>query len=283
MVTRRSILISGGACAIALAAFPAWAQAEEEDWICAAPDPSPDDGAGEIEPYGAEDFEGGIAEYNAALVEDGITPYGVANASHIWRKSDGMTPGTGKITLGVAFLDGTAAQHQTVETLARKWLTGALGRVIDFRFGVPRAQCQISITFNTQWNKSSVGRRSAAVARDRASMHLGQLVERTVTHEFGHALGLQHEHSSPNSPIQWNKPVVIADMAQQGWSAEMVENNIFAKFGPDYACIGDPDLNLASVMMYPIKRTWTLNGISVGQNNRIDTRDEKCLIGLYRA
>ena len=283
MITRRGILVSGGACAIALSLCPAWAQSDEAEWICATPDPAPDDGAGAIELYSADDFDGGIDAYNAALIADGITPYGVANASHIWRKSDGMTPGTGKITLGVAFLDGSKAQHDIVATLASKWLAGALGRVIAFKFDVPQSQCQISITFNTQWNKSSVGRRSAAVARDRASMHLGQVVERTVTHEFGHALGLQHEHSSPNSPIQWNKPAVIADMAQQGWTAEMVENNIFAKFSAEYACIGDPDLNLRSVMMYPVKKTWTLNGISVGQNNKIDARDEKCLIGLYRA
>ena len=26
----------------------------------------------------------------------------------------------------------------------------------------------------------------------------------TVMHEFGHALGLKHEHQSPNANIQWN-------------------------------------------------------------------------------
>jgi hypothetical protein len=29
-----------------------------------------------------------------------------------------------------------------------------------------------------------------------------------VIHEFGHALGLIHEHQNPSGGIQWNKPVV---------------------------------------------------------------------------
>ncbi len=29
--------------------------------------------------------------------------------------------------------------------------------------------------------------------------------ERVVLHEFGHALGLDHEHQSPNAKLRWNK------------------------------------------------------------------------------
>ena len=32
----------------------------------------------------------------------------------------------------------------------------------------------------------------------------------TVTHEFGHAIGLIHEYRSPAGYIPWNKPAVYA-------------------------------------------------------------------------
>ena len=35
----------------------------------------------------------------------------------------------------------------------------------------------------------------------------------TTIHEFGHALGLNHEHKNPSAGIKWNKPVVYSDYA----------------------------------------------------------------------
>jgi serralysin len=37
-------------------------------------------------------------------------------------------------------------------------------------------------------------------------------VRRVVLHEFGHALGLIHEHQNPNRAIQWNRDAVINDL-----------------------------------------------------------------------
>ncbi len=40
---------------------------------------------------------------------------------------------------------------------------------------------------------------------------------RTVIHEFGHALGCVHEHSSPAATIPWNRDAVYAYyLATQG-------------------------------------------------------------------
>lgn len=114
-------------------------------------------------------------------------------------------------------------------------------------------------------------------------MHLAQTDERTVCHEFGHALGLRHEHANPSNPVVWNRAVVIADMARQGWTASMVEHNIFQKFGPEYACLGDPTFNPTSIMLYPIPRRWTQNNLEFGQNMRIGEGDFKCLHALYGA
>lgn len=286
MLSRRAVLFSGGSCALAVAALPSWlanAQEAEEEWSCSAVDPeSTDEELGSITDYGADDFDGNIEKFASSLQEGGITPYGTANLANVWRLGDGLTPGTGKITLGVAFLDGSDGAKQLVRTHASKWLTATIGKRIAFRWDVPQPQCQISITFETTQNKSRVGRGSQSVATTQASMHLGQLTERVICHEFGHALGLRHEHSSPNAPMEWNKAQVIADMAALGWTETMVKTNIFDRFGPEYACVGDPDFNLKSIMLYPIKKSWTLNGFSANQTNTIDPRDEKCVAALYK-
>ena len=55
-------------------------------------------------------------------------------------------------------------------------------------------------------------------------------VRSTTLHEFGHALGLIHEHQSPTAGINWNKEVVYQDMAGQGWSRAKVDQHIFKKY-----------------------------------------------------
>ena len=35
-------------------------------------------------------------------------------------------------------------------------------------------------------------------------------LRRVVLHEFGHALGLIHEHQNPEGGIEWNEPAVKA-------------------------------------------------------------------------
>ncbi len=45
-------------------------------------------------------------------------------------------------------------------------------------------------------------------------MNLGFLDGGTAAHEFGHAIGLAHEHQNPAGGIQWNEEVVIRELAK---------------------------------------------------------------------
>ena len=49
-----------------------------------------------------------------------------------------------------------------------------------------------------------------------------------VLHEFGHALGLKHEHQSPATDICWNWPVVIKEYGKgkNGWSEKKTRHNL---------------------------------------------------------
>ena len=48
-----------------------------------------------------------------------------------------------------------------------------------------------------------------------------------ILHEFGHALGLKHEHQNPAFRIQWNESAIIQHLKQsQGWSEAQIRHNV---------------------------------------------------------
>jgi serralysin len=102
-----------------------------------------------------------------------------------------------------------------------------------------------------------------------------------VTHEFGHALGLIHEHQNPDKPISWNREAVIADLSgpPNSWDQQTIENNIFKRYEKTEVATTptDPD----SIMMYPIPATWTVDGFSVGLNTNLSEFDRKFIAGAY--
>ena len=110
----------------------------------------------------------------------------------------------GKI-LKVKFVDpsATAFQKGKVQEYAAQWMQHAN---IRFEFDVPRSEfAEIRVTFLGKGNCSLIGVDAliASIAdKTEATMRLSsvtedqteEIIRRTVLHEFGHALGLVHEH-----------------------------------------------------------------------------------------
>ena len=65
-----------------------------------------------------------------------------------------------------------------------------------------------------------------------ATMNLGWQDEAVILHEFGHAIGLAHEHQNPAGGIQWNEQVVITDLAgaPNFWDEPTVRHNVLEKY-----------------------------------------------------
>ena len=102
----------------------------------------------------------------------------------------------------------------------------------------------VRISFVTEKGAfSQLGITAKAIPKDRVTMNLGWLdhtVEDTdntvdlvgtgvvVVHEFGHLLGMIHEHQRGDAPFHWNKDVVYAKMYEtQGWDHQTVDDQIF--------------------------------------------------------
>ena len=102
-------------------------------------------------------------------------------------------------------------------------------------------------------------------------------IQRTTLHEFGHALGAIHEHSSPVANIQWDVDAVYSQYASYGWSESQVDNNLFSKYSQNQ--VTNSEYDPESIMHYPINNNLTLNNFSVGYNTVLSDLDKK-FIGI---
>jgi hypothetical protein len=221
-------------------------------------------------------------QFKAYQEDLAVTPFGAAYAKHRWHLSDGLTPGTGKITLGVFFLNGSSDQQELVKAASMAWTNGPLGTIFALDFSVPQQQSHIRIAFDgDDGNWSYIGRQSNGVQKKLKTMNIQTLEDFIVQHEFGHTWCLQHEHQFPGA-IHWNQPQVIADMeAEQGWSPAMTKTQMLAPLDKAAICIGDPRFNKDSIMLYPIRQSWTTDGFSSDWNRKISDGDVRCLAGVY--
>lgn len=189
-------------------------------------------------------------------------------------------------TIPVSFMGGVPTLHERIAAVAREWEQHANLR---FDFLAPQPG-EIRIAFEPgRGSWSYLGTECRQIPLHRPTMNFGWLtpastdddVRRVVLHEFGHALGLIHEHQSPSKPIRWNREAVIADLGgpPNNWDIARIENNIFKLYALTAvtATPVDPD----SIMMYPIPAAWTLGGEAVGLNRTLSAEDKYLIASVY--
>lgn len=155
--------------------------------------------------------------------------------------------------------------RELVEKYAPEWMQYA-NVTLTFIDDPDDADIRISFRFPGCW--STVGNSCKTEPRERPTMNFNAARMRrsnaavargVVLHEFGHALGLIHEHQHPQTPLEFNRRQVIADVSRppNNWSEAKIERNIFAPAiaGETNAGVYDPD----SIMMYPIPPHWLMN------------------------
>jgi serralysin len=189
-------------------------------------------------------------------------------------------------TIKVRFLGGSKALQDRVAKVAKEWEAVAN---LHLQF-VMIAPTDIRIAFvqgNGSW--SYLGTMCRSIPEPQPTMNYGWLtpesdeaeVRRVVLHEFGHAIGLIHEHQNPDHAINWNKPAVQHDLGgpPNNWDLATIENNMFKRYTPSEVIGTEVDRD--SIMMYPIPKSWTLDGFSAGMNGALSDRDRTLVKQVY--
>jgi serralysin len=197
-----------------------------------------------------------------------------------WKSGDIIT---------ISFLDGDPSVQAKISDVAHQWIVPGLANLqFDFRKNTTDTLVRISFKYQGSW--SVIGTTCKQITDPtQPTMNFGWLtptstdeeIQRVVLHEFGHTLGLIHEHQNPDKGIKWNKPNVIRDLSgpPNNWSLGVIEQNMFEAYNKKETNYTAVDAN--SIMMYPIPKAWTTNGFAAGLNSALSPTDRKFIHTQY--
>jgi len=156
----------------------------------------------------------------------------------------------------IRIIGGSQADRDTVQKFAPVWTEHAN---LQFKF-VDDPRAEIRVTFDENdgaW--SYIGLDNKSIPLHAATLNLGWVDEAVILHEFGHMIGLGHEHSSPLGGIQWNEQAAIKDLSgpPNNWDIETIRHNVFHKYSMDQ--VNGTEFDKDSIMLYAFPAAWTRN------------------------
>lgn len=190
-------------------------------------------------------------------------------------------------TLRVKFLNGSPRLQARVQEKAKVWENFAN---IKFDFDQNADDAEVRVDFEGGKNDSKIGSDALTYPVTEPTMVLSALFEgspeddmnRICIHEFGHVLGLLHEHFHPAVEINWNKPKAIEHYKNtSGFTEHDCELNLFRQFIRNRLQFSSFDRN--SIMIYPIPSDLLTSGDGFERITVLSDEDKKFIGICYPA
>lgn len=200
---------------------------------------------------------------------------GVINASRTFQK----------INIKVVFQNGELERQGLVAAIANEWTEYAN---IVFQFYFPddysisefrqiENSADILVQFNTTSNHWTKG--SNFDGQSKYIVAISDLTPRTVLHEFGHALGLQHEHQHPKSEVELKENFKGDFCEAIGQTESECDHNVLKRYsGSEYKYTPyNPD----SIMHYPFSSYFTKRDKEYGAAAYLSYGDVEVISRMY--
>jgi hypothetical protein len=208
-----------------------------------------------------------------------LQPSSVASKGRMWDRGTTITVSL----MGNGPLSG--ARMAKIKDAVAEWQKICSGLTFKF-LPANTTTANIRIAFEpSEGSWSYVGTDCLKILDGAPTMNLGWIdtVERdldgTIKHEFGHVLGLLHEHQHPNNNINWIDDDLIYAYYYQfhGWSHTKVKENILDRYSISTTLTSQYDPN--SIMHYDFSALMT--GCTPKRNTELSAGDKAFVKSCY--
>ena len=197
-----------------------------------------------------------------------------------WQKGD---------TIHIAFIDGGKKIQNFVKQVSQDWVSKTDAN-INWKFIENINDSDARITFNSEGSWSFIGTQVKDIPKSDPTMSLSTLKSfkeivdkrQTVLHEFGHLLGLIHEHQSPGIASEWNWEKIYStyENAPYNWTRTQISHNFIINLENDRHYVNKP-FDPASVMLYDFPPDFFVRPIRIIKTGNLSKGDIELIDSIY--